>query len=386
MTDFATGVDERLATAKVTIDLDALAANWQMLSRLDPRTETGAAVKANGYGVGLEPVTKTLSDAGCHIFFAANASEGIACRRAAPEAEIFVLAGLSEQNAPVYREADLTPVLHSVHDIEIWAGWANRTGLRRPCAIHVDTGMNRLGLTVEEAIAFAEDKKRKFSITPVLIMSHLACADDPDHPMTIVQKTRFEEVLARFPGIRGSLANSAAILQEKGLGYDVTRPGIALYGGEAIRDRTNPMRPVATLEGRILQLRKARKGETVGYGATAALERDSVLAIAGLGYGDGVCRSASGSGVPLRKILPGAKGFVAGREAAMIGRISMDLTAFDVTDVPKAELEKAQWVEFFGQNIPLDDFARAAGTIGYEALTGLSRRAAWFYRSEAKRG
>lgn len=382
MTEFDGNPDERLATARVTIDLGALASNWRALSAITPDADTGAAIKADAYGLGLEPIVKTLAQAGCTIFFTANAEEGIRCRRVAPDCEIFVLAGLTETNAPFYREASLTPVLHCLNDIEIWSGWAQKTGLRRPCAIHVDTGMNRLGLRTEEAKAFAQDEERKFSVTPVLIMSHLACADDPKHPMTKRQQADFDEIRDLFAGVRASLANSAGVLQDRGLGYDVTRPGIALYGGQAIQGRIEPMQNVVTLEGRILQVRTAKKGETVGYGATATLERDSVLAIAGLGYGDGVFRAASGSGVPMRALSPGAKVFLAGHDAPIVGRISMDLTAFDVTDIPQAKLESTEWIEFFGPNIALDDFARSAGTIGYEVLTGLSRRAARFYRND----
>lgn len=374
------GIDEQLATARVTIDLKALATNWKTLSAHAPRAKTGAAVKADAYGLGLEPVVSSLANAGCSIFFAAIPNEGVRCRRVAPDAEIFVFAGLTGENASIYLENGLTPVLNCMSDIKIWAELAKNTGPRHQCAIHIDTGMNRLGLTLEEAREFTITTDWRSSVNPVLIMSHLACADDPDHPMTEIQKVQFDAALKLFPGIRASLANSAGILLGRGLDYDVTRPGIALYGGEAISGRIGPMKNVITLEGRILQIRNAMKGQTVGYGATATLERDRVLAIVGCGYGDGVLRAASGSGVPMRERTPSTKGYIAGREISCVGRISMDLTTFDVTDVPPEDLENSQWVQFIGPKVGLDEFARSAGTIGYEVLTGLSHRAARNYQ------
>jgi len=376
-------MDERLATARLTIDLGPLVRNWKRLAGFAPGAAVGAAVKADGYGLGLAQVTTALSNAGCVHFFTANAGEAVELRRNAPDAEIFVLGGLTQRNAPFYREANLTPVLNCTDDIAVWAEHCRATGLRRPCALHVDTGMNRLGLSMEEAIGFAGDEKRRHSISPSLVMSHLACADRPKAQMNALQKALFDQVRENFPGIRASLANSAAILSDPGFAYDIVRPGIALYGGEAVEDTVGPMENVAALEARILQIRVAKKGETVGYGASVTLERKTRIAICGIGYGDGLMRAASGSGVPLRRLLPGAQGHVAGRDVPVLGRISMDLTAFDVTDVQEAELAKCEWIELFGDNIALDDFARAAGTIGYEVLTAMGQRAARVWRSPA---
>lgn len=371
--------DERLATGRLTIDLAALRQNWHDLARRSPGAATGASVKAQAYGLGMDAVARTLHEEGCRHFFAGTPAEGLSLRGAAGEAEIFVLCGLTMDAAPFYREAELTPVLNSRHEAEIWSQWCRRSGMRRPCAVHVDTGMNRLGMEMAQAVEFADANARDHLVTVVLVMSHLACADDRDHPKNREQLEAFKAVAARFPETRCSLANSAGVLLGRDYHFDITRPGIALYGGEAGAPGDNPMAPVVTLEGRILQVRAAKAAETVGYGATQALKRDSTIAIAGIGYGDGVLRAASGSGVPMRELRPGASGWLGGHAVPVVGRVSMDLTAFDVTDIPRAVLEQAEWVEFFGRHRPLDEFARAAGTIGYEVLTGLGHRVARRY-------
>ncbi|MEZ5872547.1 MAG: alanine racemase [Nitratireductor sp.] len=363
-----------LSTARLTVDLGAIARNWKLLGSFAPNAATGAAVKANAYGMGLEQVTATLAQAGCRHFFVATPGEGIRARKVAANAEIFVLGGLTERNAPHYQEAGLIPVLNDPGEMEIWARRCRQTGNRKPCALHFDTGMGRLGLDESQAMELAAENARLNSISPVLIMSHLACADDPKHPMNAHQKQAFDRLCQGFPGIMASLANSAGILGQESFGYDLTRPGIALYGAEAIDGTVGPMGTVAKFEARILQVRHARKGETVGYGATHVLARDSVITTVGAGYGDGLPRSASGDGVALRAQFPGAVGHVCGRDVPLIGRVSMDSCMFDVTDIPLAQLEKTEWIELFGDNIAVDDLARASGTIGYEVLTGMRDR------------
>jgi alanine racemase len=372
-------IDERLVTGRLTIDLDALKRNWRLMAGKAPKASTGAAIKANCYGLGNERGASALYRAGCRHFFVANCAEGILIRQFVAESEIFVFGGLTPVNAPFYHESALTPVLNSLQDIAIWAEWTRKAGSRRPCALHIDTGMNRLGISREEVRSYFGDQKNRIGITPVLVLSHLACADSPDNPMNRIQLERFREATAFFPETRLSLANSGGVLLGADYHFDITRPGIALYGGEAVNQSISPVEPVVTLEGRILQVKQVKNGETLGYGGAATLERDSVIAIAGLGYGDGISRSASGHGIAMRQICKGAQGWIDGYRAPIIGRISMDVTALDVTDIPGEVLEKAQWVEFFGRNIKLDDFARAAGTIGYEVLTGIGQRVARLY-------
>ncbi|MDJ0614509.1 MAG: alanine racemase C-terminal domain-containing protein, partial [Rhizobiaceae bacterium] len=245
----------------------------------------------------------------------------------------------------------------------------------RPCAIHVDTGMNRLGLDMDEARALANDPAAIKKTGATLLMSHLACADDPDHPLNASQLENFRELTSLFKTPRPSFANSAAILSKPETHFELTRPGIAMYGGEAVNDIPNPMKPVVKAETRILQIRNSKKGDAVGYGAAHVLERDSKVAICSAGYADGYHRASSGCGVPLRGAnSTGGFGQLGDHKVPLIGRVSMDLTAFDVTDVPDADLKNANWIELFGPNILVDDAARASGTIGYELLTGLGGR------------
>ena len=359
-----------IAGGRLTIDLGALAANYTKLAALSAPAETASVVKADAYGLGIARAVPALARAGCSTFFVAYPAEGLAVRAAAPEARIFVLSGpMSDKAATTFADSQLIPVLNSVEDIALW-----RRVSRGPAALHVDTGMNRLGVSEDKAAQFAAENTGDVAIPLVLIMSHLACADEPGHQLNRQQLDTFQRVAALFKGIDSSLANSAGIMLGGDYRCALTRAGIALYGGRAANTVDNPMRPVVTAEARVLQVRRVPAGETVGYGASARLERDSTLAIAATGYADGYHRAASGAGVPLRKaVAQGACGFAAGKRVPIVGRVSMDLTAFDVTDCGDA-VAPGDWVELFGANIALDDVAEAAGTIGYELLTGLGRR------------
>lgn len=368
------GADPRLAGGRLEIDLTAIVANWRDLAARSVPARCAAVVKADAYGLGAEQVVPALLDAGCGAFFVALPEEGVALRRIAPRAEIYILNGVHEQSAATMIEAGLIPILSSPGQIELWARFCRQRGLHAPCAIGVDTGMNRLGLTVNEALAFRERNTAEHLVSPILMMSHLACGDRPDHPMNAAQCESFQRIAAAFHDIDSSLANSAGVMLGGDFLFDVTRPGIAIYGGCAVQGSVNPMRPVITLEARIVQVREAARGETVSYGATQTLDRDTRIAIVSVGYADGYPRSGSGAGVPLRAAVPpGQSGFIGGVRVPLIGRISMDLTLFDVTDVPQAALDDG-WIELIGPNISLDEAAQAAGTIGYELLTSLGRR------------
>jgi alanine racemase len=206
-------------------------------------------------------------------------------------------------------------------------------------------------------------------------MSHLACSDDPDHPMNRRQLETFREVAAAYPDVEKSLAASAGIFLGPDYHFDLTRPGIANYGGKASAGGSTPLKTVVTAEAQIMTIRDARAGDVVSYGATAQLERDSRIAICSVGYADGYLRSLSGSGVPLRDaIKPGGFAWCAGHRIPVLGRVTMDITAFDVTDVPLADVQPGDFIELFGDNVLLDDVAERAGTIGYELLTSLGYR------------
>ncbi|MBB3235241.1 alanine racemase [Phyllobacterium endophyticum] len=367
-----TGADPRLAGGRLTIDLDALVANWQLLAEKSLPAQTSAVVKADAYGLGIIHVVPALWQAGCRTFFVALAEEGLRVRAVAPDARVFVLNGFFSEALPVYEESDLIPVLGSLQELDLWRSLNAKRKDKLPFALHVDTGMNRLGVTLDEALAFAADRRND---KPILLMTHLATADDRAHALNDRQIQSFHKLRAAFSGIESSIANSPGIFHS-GVGeYELSRPGVAMYGGEPFSGGANPMRHVVTLEARIVQIRTGRKGETVGYGATARLGRDTRIAVCSVGYADGYLRSASGSGVPLRgTVLNGGEGFVAGSKVPVLGRITMDLTSFDITDLPVDAVRPGDYIELFGQNVPLDDAARAAGTIGYELLTSLGTR------------
>ena len=363
------------------IDLVALVENWRDLARRSRPARASAVVKANAYGVGIAPVVEALYRAGCRDFFAATVAEGATVRPLAPEARVFVLNGAYPGVEAAIRAADLVPVLSSSEQVALWTAGCAENG-EHPAALQVDTGMNRLGVTPAEAFSLAADATRPAGFSPVLVMSHLACADEPGHPMNAKQCRTFQEVAGAFGDIESSLCNSGGIFLGGDFLCDLTRPGIALYGGACRNDTPNPMRPVATARARILQIREAAAGETVSYGATERLARGTRIAVCAVGYADGYPRNHSGAGVPLRETnAPKPHGFVAGRRVPVLGRITMDLTMFDITDVPAGEVHTGDFVELLGPNMPVDEVARAAGTIGYEVLTAMGGRYEREYRS-----
>jgi alanine racemase len=357
-------------TAILTIDLDALGANYRRLRDLASPAECAAVVKADAYGLGMAQAAPALARAGCRTFFVATLGEAMALRALLPQAIIYVFSGLMPETAELYRAADLRPVLNSAEEIKEWALFCAGRGERLPCAVHIDTGMNRLGLSADEVDRVAAARDLWQALTLSLIMSHLACADEPKHPKSETQRRTFDQLRAKLPGALASLANSAGILLGRAYVYDLVRPGIALYGGKPSQHGENPFAPVVHLKGRILQIRKVAAGETVGYGATCTLNRASRVSVVSVGYADGFFRSLSHK--------DGQEGFAAyiGAHAApILGRVSMDLITIDVTAVPEEISGRGAWVELIGPNVPAQTMAHHAGTIDYEVLTNLGRRA-----------
>ena len=357
-----------LAGGCVTIDLDALTRNWRALNALSGKAGTAAVVKANAYGLGIEPVVEALVASGCRVFFVALVEEGIRVKKIAPDRDVYVLNGLWEEAISIMSETGLIPVLGSLDELQLWSQYWQKRGPPKPCAIHVDTGMNRLGLQVNEATRFFADEFEGFPIKPTLIISHLACADEPENFLNRTQLQAFKPLADRFMNVPLSLANSAGIFLGSDYHFNLVRSGIALYGGEAINDVPNPMEPVVTLEARIVQIKTVKKGESVGYGGAHCCKRDSKIAITTIGYADGYHRAGFDGG------FDNARGAIGGHIVPVAGRISMDLTAFDVTGIPENILGKYGWIELFGKTILLDSAARAAGTIGNELLTSLGTR------------
>lgn len=372
-------VDETLATCTLTIDHQALCENWRTLDKMSGSARTAAVIKANGYGLGLGEVGLSLAAAGCEVFFVATPDEGVRLRRLIKSREIFVFSGLNTRNAAAYAESNLIPVLNRFEDIAVWAEFWKLRGSRRPCALQIDTGMNRLGLCEADIQKLVGDKELLHSINIITVMSHLACGDEADHKMNGEQLARFKQYSALFGGCELSLANSAGIHLGSDYHFNLVRPGIALYGGECGLPGESASNVVATAKAGIVQIRTMQKGEVIGYGGTHVFAQDTKVALASIGYSDGYHRATSGSGTALRdNKSPGALGAIDAHKIPVLGRVSMDYTAFDVSDVPDAVLENASQIELFGDQIRLDDVARAAGTIGYEILTSLGQR---YYRN-----
>ena len=357
--------------ARLTVRLGAIAANFKTAQRLAGTAMAAAVVKADAYGTGMAQAVPALVQAGCDTFFVARLEEGLALRPLVPEARIFVLDGAQPDAVPALISHRLTPVLNSTAEIAGWSAAARATRTRLDAAIHIDTGMNRLGLPSSELASLAaEHVKRLEGLRIVLLMSHLACSDEADAKMNRLQLDRFKTALAMLPPAPASLASSGGLMLGRDYLFDMVRPGVALYGGNPQPAKPNPFLVAVRLTARILQLHRAEKGETVGYGATFKTKRPSLLAVAGVGYADGLFRALSNGGACA----------VAGVRAPIAGRVSMDLITLDVTDVP-GTLATGMEVEFFGDTISLEEISEAANTISYEILTSLSHRATRVYEA-----
>jgi alanine racemase len=352
----------------LTIDLAAVEANWKRLAAMTLPVECAAVVKGEGYGCGLEPVTTRLYKAGCRTFFVADIAEGRRVRAIAADTTIYVLDGVMPSTGPALAESNLRPVINSPTELAEWDAFVAATGWQGGAALHIDTGMNRLGLSVDEGVAIAARAK---SATHgfALLMSHFACADTPDHPLNDKQARLFRELRILYRGIPSSLANSSGIFLGGTVHCDLVRPGAALYGVNPTPGRPNPMKPVIELKGRIIQVRLVGKGETIGYGAAFTTARPTRLAIVAVGYADGYARA--GGAVKGRT---GAEAIVAGRRCPVVGRVSMDVLAIDVTELPDGSARRGDFATLIGGGIGVDELGAANGTIGYEVLTSLGRR------------
>src|SRR5512139_598320 len=358
----------------LTIDLGAIADNWLTLSRRATPSECAAVVKADGYGCGLEPVAQRLTQAGCKTFFVADLNEARRLRATAPEAAIYVLNGLVPNTAAVYATLRARPVIGSLVELAEWDAFCSANAWHGGAALHVDTGMNRLGISANEAAALAPRiRSENHGIT--LLMSHLACSEVVEHPLNEHQIKLFREVRLLYRGIPSSLANSSGIFLGNTAHCDMVRPGVALYGVNPTPAHSNPMRAVVGLQARIVQLRTVPKGETIGYNATWTAKHATRIAVVAVGYADGYPRAASASDTS-----PGAEAVVSGTRCPLAGRVSMDLVAVDVTALPENAVRRGDLVTLIGDSIGVDDLAAAAGTIGYEVLVNLGWRYHRVYR------
>jgi alanine racemase len=358
----------------LTIDLAAIAANWQALARRLITVECAAVVKANGYGLGLKPVVAALAAAGCKTFFVADMSEARVVRARAKEATIYVLHGFTLQCAEAFIELGARPVINSMTELAEWDAFVAAHGWQGGAALHVDTGMNRLGVSPQEAAALAPRVQTE-NHGIALLLSHLACADVPDHPLNAAQLQLFRELRSLYSGIPASLANSSGIFLGDAAYYDLARPGAALYGINPTPRLPNPMKSVVELAGRVVQIRSVAREQTIGYGATWTARRNTRIAVVTLGYANGLLRAGSASNEH-----PGGAAVVAGKRCPIVGRISMDLMMVDITDLPDGAIRRGDLATLIGGELGIDEVAANAGTIGYEVLTRLGLRCHLDYR------
>ena len=412
------------AGAILEVDLAGIAANWRLVARAAEPARCAAVVKANAYGLGAAPVARALAAAGCRMFFVATLDEGILVRQAlGDKPEIAVFNGPFPGTAAEFAAHSLIPVLNEPGQIAQWAAAAPRvlrdaprlrrdapqdedhsflaskahshpeeaapgSGLRpargqapRPsrgthrhssksrgsAILHVDTGMARLGVDAGEFAAIV-DNPPPFAWRAVI--SHLACADRPDHPLNQRQLAGFAAAAARLPGVTASLAASSGIFLGPSYHFDLVRPGAALFGVNPQPGRPNPLRRIVRLCGKIVQLRQIDRGQSVGYGAAHVMEAPGRAAIVAVGYADGWLRSLSHRGC----------GYLAGTRVPLLGRVSMDLVTFDVSAVPEGLAHPGAIIELLGADYGVDDAAADAGTIGYEILCALGSRYHRVYR------
>jgi alanine racemase len=358
----------------LTIDLAAIEANWHTLARQLLTAECAAVVKANAYGLGLEPVTAILARAGCKTFFVADLAEARRVRSRAREATIYVLNGFTPDWGDGFIEINARPVINDTAELAEWDSFVAAHAWQGGAALHVDTGMRRLGISAAEAAALGPRAQTE-NHGIALLMSHLACAEIPDHPLNGSQIRLFRELHMLYPVVPASLANSSGIFLADSAHFDLARPGAALYGVNPTPGRPNPMKSVVELTGRILQLRSVARDATVGYGATWTAKRDSRIAVVALGYADGLMRAGSGT-----DDRPGGAAIIAGKRCPIVGRISMDLVCIDITDLADDAVHRGDLATLIGADITLDAVAASAGTIGYEILTRLDPRCHLVYR------
>ncbi len=355
----------RFPGAILTVNLPSIASNWRLLSSYIGDSECGAVVKADGYGLGSAEIGRCLQKAGCKHFFVASINEGINLRKSiGVNSKIYIFNGVGDKGAITEFDSNsLVPVLNSIEDVVLWSTHAQQKG-GRSGVLCFDTGMNRLGLPPNEAINLSNQTHYLDGIKIDFVMSHLACADEPENIMNTEQKALFDQIRSSFPHFRASLSNSAGIFLDPTFHYDLVRPGAALFGICSPNYASVKLHQVIGLKAKILQIRHVDSESAVGYGGAAKVPANSRLATVAAGYADGYLRSLGNRG----------HGYAAGIKVPVVGRISMDLTTFDVTKVPTDQIRPGDEIELISPQHTIDDLASEAGTIGYEILTSLGSR------------
>jgi alanine racemase len=348
----------------LTVDIGALARNWQALARRAAPAECGANVKANAYGCGIEIAGPALARAGCRTFFVAHLSEARRLRAVVPDAAIYLLHGLPARGAHLLHAIDARPVLGSAEEIAEW----REAGAERPAALHVDTGMNRLGLRAEEALALARSGGLS-GLNISLLMSHFVSAEIADDPMNARQIAAFATLRTAFRDTPASLANSSGLFLREPCPHDLVRPGYALYGGNPVPGRPNPMEPVVRLEAPVVVVRRVKAGETIGYNGQWTAPSDRRIAVIASGYADGIDRRASSSDT-----RTGGHAIAGGVLCPIVARVSMDLITVDISALPPGAVVRGDPITLIGGELDIDRVAAQLGTLGYEVLTRIAAR------------
>ncbi|MFZ5608684.1 MAG: alanine racemase [Pseudomonadota bacterium] len=351
----------------LTVDLAAIAANYRRLAARSSPARCGATVKADAYGLGMEKIAPVLAAQGCDAFFVANLDEGAALRAILAGVDIFILNGLAAGESDDFLAHDLIPVLNAPDEIAAWASAAARLARALPAAIHIDTGINRLGLAPAQVRKLAaEGEKALAGLNLKLVMSHLACGAQGEHEMNATQGRLFDELRALLPKAPASLANTAGVFLGAPYHLHMTRPGIGLYGGSPFAQPVEDIANVIDLRARILQVRAVHAGDRVGYDATWTARGPTRIAIAALGYGDGYGAGFDNRGIAL----------VADTQVPVIGKISMDLLALDVSAIDGDKVSPGMTATLVGEGLGLDEVAARGGMSNYQLLTALGQRVA----------
>lgn len=353
-------------SGELIIDLGAICQNYKILDDLSADScETAVVVKANAYGTGAVRVVPELYKAGARSFFVSTSDEGIQIRGILPEAKIYILNGFWNKTHDVYQQYNLIPVLNSLYEIKSYQNQARRIGHALPAVLHFDTGMNRLGIIADEAKILCDDLSLLDGFDLDFIMSHFSSSDEKNSSVNIEQYRCFQKLSSCFKDVKKSLCNSGGVLLSKDYHLDITRPGIALYGGNPIWGEANIMQPVVSLCAPIIQIHSVKKGEKAGYNGIYCFDDDGDVAIVSIGYADGILRSSENIGSL----------YFNGHKMPIRGRISMDLVICDLSEVPQKDYpDIGDMVEVIGVHQTLDDLACNARTISYEILTSMGPR------------
>lgn len=357
-----------LRPGKLTVNLGALQRNYRTFQSMT-KARVAAAVKADAYGVGMGPAARALMEEGCDMFFVATGDEAAELRALDAKIQIAVLGGVLPGLEDDFLHHTIHPVLCSLEMVERWAAFAKKKERPLDAIIHVDTAMNRLGLGADETQHLIDHPTLLDTLNVRMVMSHFACSDENGHPHNDMQAQRFAAIAKHFPKAVKSLANSSGIVRNKEWHYDMVRPGYGLYGGNPTPETANPMEAVVRLDIPVIQVRRVKAGESIGYGAGHVFERDSITATIAMGYADGFLRSASNR----------AKVFWNGMACPVVGRVSMDLVTIDLGGLTGVLPQPGETVEILGPHQDVDALAASAGTIGYEILTSLGPRYARVY-------